>query len=87
MKELKLKVKNETGFHARPASELVSLASKYQSDIIIHKREKTANLKSILGLLSLGIAKNDEVVIQIEGVDEDQALTGISQFGKKSELW
>jgi phosphocarrier protein len=87
MKELKLKVKNETGFHARPASELASLASKYQSDIIIHKREKTANLKSILGLLSLGIAKNDEVVIQIEGADEDQALTGISRFGKESELW
>jgi phosphocarrier protein len=87
MKELKFKVKNETGFHARPASQLVGLASKYQSNITISRNEKKANLKSILGLLSMGIAKNDEVVIQIEGIDEEQALTVISQFGKEAELW
>lgn len=87
MKELKLTVKNETGLHARPASELVRLASSYQSDISIYKGAKKANLKSVLGLLSLGVAQNDEVVIKIEGNDEEKASAAISLFGKESEIW
>ncbi len=87
MKELKCKVLNENGFHARPAAELVGIVSQYHSAVTICKEEKKANLKSILSLLSLGIAKNDEVLIQIEGDDETQALAAIENLGKKSELW
>jgi phosphocarrier protein HPr len=87
MKELKCKVLNENGFHARPVAELVGIVSKYHSAATICKEGKKANLKSILGLLSLGIAKNDDVLIQIEGDDETQALAAIENLGKKSELW
>jgi phosphocarrier protein HPr len=87
MKEIKFKVKNETGFHARPAALLVGVASKYQSTISIFKDGKKANVKSILNLLSLGIVKNDEVLIQAEGDDEVQALADIEQLGEKEQLW
>ncbi|HBF39465.1 MAG TPA: phosphocarrier protein HPr [Firmicutes bacterium] len=87
MKELKIKVKNDAGFHARPASQLVNLAATYQSSIHIFKSDKEVNLKSILGLLSLGIAKNEEVIIRIEGNDESQALAAIEQLGKEAALW
>ena len=87
MKELKIKVKNENGFHARPAAELVGIVTQYHSAVTIYKAGNKANLKSILGLLSLGIAKNDEVVIQIEGDDEVQALAAIQKLSKEAELW
>jgi phosphocarrier protein HPr len=87
MKELKIMVKNETGFHARPASQLVGVVSSYKSTISIFKNGKKANLKSILGLLGLGIGKNDEVIIQIEGDDENQALAALEQLGKEANLW
>jgi phosphocarrier protein len=67
-------LQNETGLHARPASLLVKEASKFKSDIKIIVKEKEYNAKSIMGLLSMGAAKNEKLVIKAEGEDEELAI-------------
>ncbi|MCI2253276.1 phosphocarrier protein HPr [Domibacillus indicus] len=67
----------DTGIHARPATLLVQTASKYSSDINLEFNGKTVNLKSIMGVMSLGIGKGAEITISAEGSDEEAALQAI----------
>lgn len=67
----------DTGIHARPATLLVQAASKYASDINLEFNNKKVNLKSIMGVMSLGIGKGAEIVISAEGSDEEAALQAI----------
>ena len=55
MVEKQFTVIDEAGIHARPASMLVSAANKFASDINLIHKGKNVNLKSILGVMSLGI--------------------------------
>lgn len=67
----------ETGIHARPATMLVQAASKYESDINLEYNGKSVNLKSIMGVMSLGVGQGADVTITIEGSDEEEAMEGI----------
>lgn len=67
-------LQNETGLHARPASLFVKEAAKYKSDIKLIKENKEYNGKSIMGILSMGVAKGDKITIQAEGEDEETAV-------------
>lgn len=67
----------DTGIHARPATLLVQAASKYASDINLEFNNKKVNLKSIMGVMSLGIGKGAQIVISAEGSDEESALQAI----------
>ncbi|HBK67016.1 MAG TPA: HPr family phosphocarrier protein [Firmicutes bacterium] len=87
MRELKVKIKTETGLHARPASLLVNTVSKFKSKITIEKDGQEANLQSILGLLSLGVSQNDEIIIKASGKDEDEAIEAVINCGKNYDLW
>ncbi len=73
-------LQNETGLHARPASLFVKEASKFKSDIKLFKNEKQYNAKSIMGLLSMGAAKGDKIIIQAEGEDEETAVRELLDF-------
>ncbi|TCL65343.1 phosphocarrier protein [Hydrogenispora ethanolica] len=87
MKEVTLTVKSENGMHARPASLLVSQVGKVKSDVVIRKGEQEANLKSLLGLLSLGVCQNDTIVIRVSGGDEAQVMDQIIRSGQEYGLW
>lgn len=80
MKEAKIVIKNETGLHARPAATVVSEASKFKSNITVKKGEKEINLKSLLGLLSLGVCKNEEIVVKADGQDEEEAVAKLKSI-------
>ena len=67
-------LQNETGLHARPASLFVKEAAKFESDIKLIKENKEYNGKSIMGILSMGVAKGDKITIQAEGEDEETAV-------------
>jgi phosphocarrier protein HPr len=77
VKEVIIKIQNPTGLHARPASIIVKCALGFQSSISIKKGEKEVNLKSLISLLSLGICKNDEILLKADGIDENQAIENI----------
>ena len=74
MKTKKIILKNESGLHARPASEIAKIASKYQSTINLIVNGKTINAKSILNIMSAGIKSSSEIEIQCNGEDEKSAL-------------
>ncbi|CAM3088230.1 phosphocarrier protein [Lactobacillus bombicola] len=76
----------ETGIHARPATLLVQAASKFGSDINLEYNGKSVNLKSIMGVMSLGVGKNADVSISADGDDEKDAIEAISETMKKEGL-
>ena len=68
---------NETGLHARPASDFVRTAHRFSSDITIRNLTddgQSANCKSIIEVLAEGISQNCQVMISAEGEDETLAV-------------
>lgn len=76
----------ETGIHARPATLLVQTASKFNSDINLEYKGKSVNLKSIMGVMSLGVGQGADVTITIEGADETEAMAAIVETMTKEGL-
>ena len=76
----------ETGIHARPATILVQTASKYTSDVSLSYNGKSVNLKSIMGVMSLGVGQNANVTITAEGDDEKEAIEAIAETMKKEGM-
>lgn len=70
-------VKNSTGLHARPATLLVKKASSFKSDISIEFNGKKANVKSLIGVLSLAVTKEATIKVIASGSDEEQAVEEI----------
>ena len=86
MAEKTFTVTAETGIHARPATVLVQSASKYDADINLEYNGKTVNLKSIMGVMSLGIPQGSHIKIIAAGSDADEAIAGIEATLKSEEL-
>ena len=72
--EKKLTIKNEQGFHARPAAIFVQIANKYESDIVVKKGRQEVNGKSIMGLLTLAAEKGANIHIKANGPDAKEAI-------------
>lgn len=79
MQERKFTITDDTGVHARPATLLVNKAGQYESEIEMHYNGKTVNLKSIMGVMSLGVPKGAEITVTADGSDEEQALQGVAE--------
>lgn len=91
MPEIKIKIVNQLGLHARAAAQLVKLASTYQSKISLKRTDNAviADAKSILSVLTLAAPKGTEILLTVEGVDEAAALKSITElfqngFGENS---
>lgn len=80
------KVITDTGIHARPATLLVQEASKYSSDIQLEYNDKQVNVKSIMGVMSLGIGLDAEFTITADGNDEAEAMQGIEGLFTKEGI-
>jgi phosphocarrier protein len=76
----------ETGIHARPATLLVQTASKFNSDVNLDYKGKSVNLKSIMGVMSLGVGQGADVTITAEGTDEAEAIAAIVETMTKEGL-
>ena len=79
MKELTVEITNESGLHARPATVLVNTASKFNAEISLTYRDKKVNLKSIMGVMSLGIQQGAEITISAEGDDAEAAIVALTE--------
>ena len=81
-------VNNSVGLHARPATFFVQKANCYKSSIWVEKEDCRVNAKSLLGVLSLGIARGTEITLIADGADEAEAVSGLvslveGEFGEK----
>ena len=72
--EKSIKFTQNQGLHARPATLIVSKANKFKSEIIMKLDDITVDLKSIMGVLSLGVKPGSMVVLDINGEDEVEAM-------------
>lgn len=77
---------DDAGIHARPATVLVNTANKFDSDVSLEYNGKTVNLKSIMGVMSLGVVKGAEVKVIATGSDEDAVITQFTQTMKENKL-
>lgn len=71
---------NETGLHARPASEFVNKCKAFQCEVLLEKDETQVNAKSILGVLSLGANKGTKITIITDGPDEEEAASTLAEL-------
>lgn len=85
MTDIKVIVQLHTGLHARPAAHFVQEANKFVSDIYIIKENKKVNAKSIMGVMSLAVSRNTEIIIQADGADEDQAVKVLAEMVNKED--
>ncbi len=76
--EKQVTILNKNGLHARPASEFVKLASRFQSEINLLAGTKVANGKSIINVLSLAAAEGTVLTLKAVGPDETEALESLS---------
>lgn len=71
---------NQGGLHARPATFLVQLANKFKSNIQIRYKDKQVNGKSVVALMTLGVAKGDTIIVLVDGEDENSAMEKITEY-------
>ncbi|MGE7687359.1 phosphocarrier protein HPr [Peribacillus simplex] len=79
MNEKTYTITSQAGIHARPATLLVGTVSPFTSEVFIEYKDKQVNLKSIMGVMSLGIPEGAQVKIMAKGDDEEQVLKSIDK--------
>jgi phosphocarrier protein HPr len=88
MVERTVQIANKNGLHARPAAEIVKVAAKFQSDIVLVKDGMEVNGKSIMGVMMLAAECGATLVLRANGADADAALEALAtlianKFGER----
>ncbi|AYC94650.1 TPA: HPr family phosphocarrier protein [Clostridioides difficile] len=73
-------IKNASGLHARPAGMFVNKAAEFKSTVEVVAKDKTVNAKSIMGIMSLGLAQGEELKLVVNGEDEEVALAAMVEL-------
>lgn len=84
MRNLKYRITDELGIHARPAGQLVKTASAFQCDIRIGTPEKMVDAKRIMGVMGLALKQGDELTMDFDGPDEAEAMAAVEEFLKQN---
>ena len=80
MIERTVRIVNKNGLHARPAAEIVKLASRYQADITLVRDDLEVNGKSIRGVMMLAAEFGSSLVLRAAGPDAEQAVSALSEL-------
>jgi phosphocarrier protein len=86
--ERTVKIVNVNGLHARPAAEVVKVASRFKSDITMVRDDLEVNAKSIMGVMMLAAEFGAELTVRASGPDAEEAVAAIAdlianKFGEK----
>jgi len=76
----KVTIINKLGLHARAASKLVNKANQFESDVFIVKQGNRINAKSIMGVMMLAASKGTEILLEVEGGDEEDCMKAVVQL-------
>ena len=80
MIERTVTIANKNGLHARPAAEIVKMAAKFKSDILLVRDELEVNGKSIMGVMMLAAEFGSSLLLRADGPDEKEAVGAIAQL-------
>lgn len=70
----------DEALHMKAVAILIQKASTFRSSLYLSKGERRANAKSLLGVMSLGIENNTELLVTADGTDEADALEAIASY-------
>ncbi|HTB79021.1 MAG TPA: HPr family phosphocarrier protein [Polyangiaceae bacterium] len=73
----RFKIINQLGLHARAATKLVQLASKYPCDVEVARDDQSANGKSVMGVLLLCGSKGTVIEVRAKGERADECVQAI----------
>ncbi len=82
MKSFEYVITDSVGIHARPAGMLNKEGRKYKSAVIIHRGEKSADIKRLMAVMGLGVKCGETVRVTIEGEDEETVAPIVEAFFK-----
>jgi len=71
MTEIKATIQNEAGIHCRPTAEIVKAAAEYDGIVTMTSEKGSCKLGSALELLMLGLERNTEIILRVEGPHEE----------------
>jgi phosphocarrier protein HPr len=80
MTERTVTIANKNGLHARPAAEIVKMAAKFKSDILLVRDDLEVNGKSIMGVMMLAAEYGSSLLLRADGPDESEAVGAIAQL-------
>lgn len=80
MIQREVKITNNSGLHARPATFFIQKANTYRSGVWVVKDDRKVSAKSLLGVLSIGIAKGMTITLVADGDDEQAAIDGLVEL-------
>lgn len=69
-----VELNSSAGMYPRTITQLVQTASQFQSEVFLSHNGRKVNLKSVLGIMSLAIPNQAEIIIEASGDDEREAL-------------
>ena len=75
-----LTVINKLGLHARAATQLVKLTSRFSAEISIENEGKRVSASSVLGIMMLEASQNKDVLVSCNGEDVEQAIEAVSKL-------
>ena len=71
-------ISNKLGLHARASAKFTKLASSFQSDVFLTRKDRRVNAKSIMGVMMLAAGIGTEVEIETDGPDEQAAMDALT---------
>lgn len=80
MIEREAKIVNQLGLHARPAAQIVKIASAFKAEIEIQKDGLTVNGKSIMGVMMLAAECGSSILLRASGPDEGDAILALAEL-------
>ena len=73
-------VSNVSKEHDNPIAELVQVACRYDSEIILESNNRRINAKSIMGMMTLGLTSGEDIMVSASGEDEQEAIENIEKY-------
>ncbi|QIG80575.1 HPr family phosphocarrier protein [Stakelama tenebrarum] len=75
-----VRIENRRGLHARASAKFVTLASSHSARLTVEKDGSSVTATSIMGLMMLGAAMGDSIVIRAEGDGAEEAVSALAQL-------
>ena len=80
MQQRKLAIVNHLGLHARAAAKLVTLCTRFASDVVIVANGRRANARHFIAILLLSASMGVQVSVEANGPDEVEAISAVTRL-------
>lgn len=80
MLQQEIQIINKLGLHARASSKFTQIASNFQCEIWVTRKDRRVNGKSIMGLMMLAAAQDSTILLETDGIDEAAAMQALTEL-------